>query len=226
MTEREANVEKKHRIDGTCSEHRGGDVRLHFLQVIGPANVYKCVTQRPPTATTMQAIKHEIFRLEMQLHYLKYTFPCDEGYVPSKPLLERLLAKQQELFAAQQEVVDASHERTRALLRSKQPHMFERQTMTEMDAIIRKDQAVSLSLVYMQKNIDDTKRQLDACRHMTRKEWRAVCDKRRRDRRTKKTLLGARLKLEEWLAGIESKPTGVMQCIIDIELWLVDRGDE
>jgi len=129
----------------------------------------------------MQAIKHEIFRLEMQLHYLKYTFPCDEGYVPSKPLLEQLLAKQQELFAAQQEVVDASHERTRALLRSKQPHMFERQTMTEMDAIIRKDQAVSLSLVYMQKNIDDTKRRLDACRHMTRKEWRAVCDKRRRD---------------------------------------------
>jgi len=197
--------------------------RLHFLQVIGPTNVYKCVTQRPPAPTTMQAIKHEIFRLEMQLLYSKQTLPRDEGYVPGKPLLEQLLAKQQELFAAQSDIVKALRERMRALFLSKKPHAFERQMNLELDALFREDRKKYLSLVYMQTNIDETKRLLDACRHLTSKEWLAMSDKRRCKRQTKKTLLDACLKLEEWLCEPFRRPR---KTIFGAPMWRDESGYE
>ena len=146
---------------------------------------------------SIQEIKHEIFGLQTQLRVSKYTFPREEGYVFSKPLLEQLLAKQQELFAAQSGVVDALRESW-----WKRAHFLDAQM--EFNAIMKEDRVAYQTLMGIQKDINNTQRRLDACRHMTKKELRAMRDQRRRDRRMMQTFFGACLKLEMHLAELES----------------------
>ena len=144
-------------------------------------------------------LRKEIRILQKELTDSKRTLPRD--YTTSaKAQLERILAKQQELFGMLNDSLSMWHKEQTALMLAN-PHCFWRTDAYSM--ISDKINALFNLLLRTEKDIDDTKQQLSAFRRKSKKEKRAIRDKNHRDDVTIETLRGARDKLWDWLNGEE-----------------------